>query len=386
MHELFVIESTFNGLSHSNVNSATLSLLLEANSSMRINFFGGESHISAIRDQLSAPQNSRIVFHPVDYFSGSWFSRWFRFVCSFLQICRKASKNQKSILVLSLNSYNYFAIRAAMKWFANVKILGLAHNILDLVPSVYELGSFKSILKTILTYFQRYLFYNLGDNFAFLVLGEQIKNGIVSRFPHLAGHVWALEHPYFFSNIARTPKDKDVVKIGLLGVGSEEKGVHDLIRLSEHFKANSGVRFYLLGKSFVDTALPASLHAPFQQRMCSYEELSSMSAEMTFFIFLMNQERYALRASGTFFDAVSFERPIITFPNNYIDHYFDLLGDIGYQVSDYNSLVDLIGKLIAEDRVIYQQKCENLKRAKQVFIEKYRQDIFKILAFYNNEN
>ena len=98
----------------------------------------------------------------------------------------------------------------------------------------------------------------------------------------------------------------------------------------------------------------------------SQEDYMEYMEKIDYALFLHKPDAYRFAASGVFFDAVSYLKPIIAIENPLFRYYFDLMGDIGYLCKDYEEMGDLVIKIIkTPDKKRYRQQQLNIQRGKE---------------------
>jgi hypothetical protein len=83
------------------------------------------------------------------------------------------------------------------------------------------------------------------------------------------------------------------------------------------------------------------------------------SKKINYALFFHKRDNYRLSASGVFFDAISYLKPIIALRNPFFEYYFQIMGDIGYLCDSYEEMENLILKIVENkpnERYLKQQK------------------------------
>lgn len=380
--KILVFETICDGYEHANINAALLNNLLQFELNCFVELHANTSHFEAIKSLVSSSIVNRIILQPISINKNNRIWCFFSVLWLFIRtFWANISKSQK-VLLLSIDEFNLLSVRILSFFFSNFRIIGVVHSILNYLEREKKQNILKFIASKLLGFNSWFLNFN-RPNCNFLILGEQISQHLLKKFPFMKRSIISVHHPYFFQDSFEKKCDKQI-KIGFLGVGSPAKGIEAFIGLSNYFKNNPKVKFYLLGK--LDYEIPnEEIHfeIPFREKMCSYSELCKISQTMDYYLFVLKPEEYLLRASGTFFDAVNFERPLISLQNPFLDYYFDLFDDIGYQAEDLEKLKQVIENLVQNGCPNYREKIQNLKEAKIFFKNSSTLDAEKIFKFWN---
>ena len=82
---------------------------------------------------------------------------------------------------------------------------------------------------------------------------------------------------------------------------------------------------------------------------------------MDYAVFLHEKESYYLRASGVFFDAINYNKPIISIKNSYFEYYFNKYGNIGYLCNDINEMFNIMKLILTnKEKANYMQQTKNI--------------------------
>lgn len=123
------------------------------------------------------------------------------------------------------------------------------------------------------------------------------------------------------------------------------------MRIARHFKNNPKVEFRIIGNTSgqrekleeAGVVIPKGVGDFFISRELMYDCIS----ELDYILYCFPPEVYKYTASGTVFDAVDCERPILAIRNDYFSGLFKVCGEFGYLEDGYDNLVKRINWLIS---------------------------------------
>jgi hypothetical protein len=90
--------------------------------------------------------------------------------------------------------------------------------------------------------------------------------------------------------------------------------------------------------------------------------------QLAYVVWTTPPERLRLAPSATFVDALAFLKPGIYLRNDYLEHHFRRMGDIGYLCDSREEMVETIRAIISSfplDR--YRRQVENIRRGRAIF-------------------
>lgn len=191
----------------------------------------------------------------------------------------------------------------------------------------------------------------VADNLWFAVLGEAIRSnlkGVVTE--QVMNKMLSFEHTAIFNKI--TPKkhiDSSKLVLGVTGGVRASKGLDSLMVLAERLKNNSEVEIRVIGSlsGFKKQLVEAGISIPdgIGDRFLSRQEMYDQISQLDYALYLFPREGYRFTASGSVFDAIDCERPIISLRNDYFDGMFKVCGDFGYLEENLDELVSRIERL-----------------------------------------
>ncbi len=85
-------------------------------------------------------------------------------------------------------------------------------------------------------------------------------------------------------------------------------------------------------------------------------------SSLHYILFFYPNSMYRYIASGAFFDAISFEKPIIAIRNSFFEYYFNRYGEIGYLCDNLEEMSYYLSNINHER---YKLQLQNIKQAKK---------------------
>jgi hypothetical protein len=223
---------------------------------------------------------------------------------------------------------------------------------------------FRYVIKYFL--FHRNLQYN-----TFLFYGKSIENRLINTYPQFSNeNVISIDHPYQYDNCrGRHLSNKSPTIIAHIGMALISKQSHLLFDLAKKIN-NNKIKFIQIGSlaseiqpyinEYVDILAPNVDFVPPQV----FDE--ALEKSDYFIYFFKKDSYYDLCPSGTFFDAIKYETPIISLRNDFFEYYFNKLGNIGYLCDSFEEIVTLVEDISNNKRVDeFSKQVNNLRQAKQ---------------------
>jgi len=241
-----------------------------------------------------------------------------------------------------------------------MKVLVVPHSLIDSINDVPLSRDFFFWIKIWLKFFNT-------SRLKYLLLGKTIRDELLKELPKLRDYTDYIDHPYVFTgNKFKDLSNSNEIVFGFLGVGYRKKGIEEFITLSRNIKNEhpDGVKFILVGYIAeddleVDDSINASLTPLIKEDYKEYME------KIDYALLFHKPEDYRFTASGVFFDAISYLKPIIAIKNPFFEYYFEMMGDIGYLCQDYEEMEDIIIKIINGDKEKYHQQQINILKGRK---------------------
>jgi hypothetical protein len=155
-----------------------------------------------------------------------------------------------------------------------------------------------------------------------VVLGSNIKAEAERRGIHTTGWI-AIEHPYTFPerDDARVKESKTLV-VGAIGAASTTRGTDEFFSLADRFEHEISlgqVRFTIIGKIHPSLRKHFTRHVDIPDFVGFYdkEQYDQAIDDLDVILFLSPRDSYQLTASGSIFDAIAHNKPIIAYETAY---------------------------------------------------------------------
>jgi len=370
---IIIVEPQCSGFEHTEFNSAFLLLMQETFPSESILFFAEQEHLQLVRGIVLSQLCSSIEYHSIIY-PDRKLSEARRFISELKftrQIFKIAKKNNcRKLIFASVNSSILWCIKLLLRLYTFVRVIVIPHSILETInkkphsgkPWIYVFW-FRLSLKV----------RNLS-RLKYLLLGESIRIELVKSMPKIGKYVNVIDHPYRYAEyVAPLKEDLNVLRFGSLGTGRREKGTDLFFSLATDVRQRtdkSASEFILIGPITDEETrklVTSDVLIPSDERALSREDFDKYAHEIDYSVFCYPSESYKLTASGAFFDALSFVKPIIALRNPFFEYYFKQLGDIGYLCQNYEEMLDVVIDLIRrkEDEP-YINQCNNIIKGREL--------------------
>lgn len=192
----------------------------------------------------------------------------------------------------------------------------------------------------------------IAKNLCFAVLSDAILDNVLPLMStQVKEKMLAFDHTAIFDRI---PKKSHVTSskliLGYVGGLSPKKGGDVFLKIAKHYKYNSQIEFRIIGNTSgqrdklnkAGVIIPDGVGDFFISRELMYDNI----CDLDYVLYCFPPEGYKYTASGTVFDAIDCERPILAIRNDYFSGLFKVCGDFGYLEDDYDKLVNRIDRLI----------------------------------------
>lgn len=328
------------GTHHGPANSATLQTLSYAATDQTIRVHAHASHIAELCGDPLLAGNHRIEFVDVTispyYLEKSQIvsvRRFWREIITLLRALRRVPRSEDRLLVmLSTTSTLILAasLIAATGWRRIGALVCLHGNIATLTgwrsrnPVIRRLD-LHAMLARRHKLPLRYLVFELS-----------VRQELGKLVPGSLAYTDVLPHP---ANPAEIVQQSSLtlqypVRIGLVGQGTEAKGITPFLETVRRFKQSHGdrVEFYLIGRVFPgdDISRFADLDGPVSAEPMARDVFRELLGRLHFVFLPLRPEYYRLAASGAMLDAITWLKPIIATDIPIVADMFVQFGDIGY--------------------------------------------------------
>jgi hypothetical protein len=335
-----IVEPQMEEFYHAPFNAALLHAMVLAYPDASVSFRSFPSHAHVIRgilDQNAPGLSERIVWRTEQLpRPHSARARW-------MQSRRSIRENLRSnerILYSSISRMGLMQLKGAMRKTDTVR--AVFHGDLDQI----ETPSTQSFPRSLFT-LERILLRPHPPGLRYLFLSRSIQNNIPPRFRQALANSSSIDHPYHFFPLPPAAPFPPVFGIfGNCGDGELLRQVASTVKA-----ANPNVRFRLVG--FLSNPAAVERLRPFvddaSDQPLSRDVFVERAKSITHALWLAPPNSFRMRASGTFFDALSYAKPILFTANQFIDPYFAQEPRIGYRCETVAAVATTILALAASN-------------------------------------
>ena len=233
----------------------------------------------------------------------------------------------------------------------------------------------------------------IAKNIFFAVLGKAIYRNV---FPlvgkDMQERMLSFEHSTIFPLEKCLPKHRtDKLIIGTIGGLREDKGLSVLKQLAKRMKHMPNVELRSIGRiALSETELNAmGIVVPEQvhQRYLTRDELYEQIRQLDYALFLFQPEVYRFTASGSVFDAIVCDTPILSLSNDYFRGLFDSYGDFGYLENDTDSIVQRIEWLVNQgvNKPVWNMQKLRVKMSPKTVAKHFAKQWLPTAIMYSNK-
>ena len=208
---------------------------------------------------------------------------------------------------------------------------------------------------------------NIANGLWFAVLGESIYNNVLPLISEqVKNKLVSFDHTAIFDKIPKRKKGRTdrKLKLGYVGGFRTSKGADVFLAIARHFKHNPNVEFRMIGHTSgkseqlrdAGIIIPDGVGDFFIDREKMYE----LICQLDYVLYCFPPEGYRFTASGTVFDAIDCERPILAIRNDYFEGMFKAYGAFGYLEGDTERLITRI-RLMIENKDSDMWNLKNVK-------------------------
>ena len=366
---IVIADFAIEGKEHIPFNIAIIKYIKDIYIDEPIVYLSEKNNVLNIKSNFGDKEYDGIIFHekkfncPVEVKKGRWFVREIIEILNVLSLGFMLNKKEVNVLIITSILPMPHLI---LKKYLNVnckKCLIFCHGELE-----YLLA--KDDWRSMLLGYALKKALNIKNTFTnYIVLGEPIRknaNSILKKDMFR----YSIDHPYIFDCTKQSyiSNKKIPLQIGTIGIASVQKHTEKIFEIAK--KCDTEAKFYIIGK--IDKSLISFLkeidNVDWKKNddlipLSEYEKKISM---MDFLIFFNDNSHYKMCASGTFFDSLKYNKPIIAIKNDFLEYYFSIFGDIGYLCTNIQEMENII-KNIYKNRNVerYIKQIDNIKRAKE---------------------
>jgi hypothetical protein len=298
---------------------------------VRVSFEAAETHVEQVKQilrQLAPEILERVEWRAFSPAPGrSIAARWL----SQGSLLRRLLGRGQRVLFCSISRMQLLQLKRLMRSRSSGAVRVVLHGELDLLDLVSP-----SLLRPFAL--ERVLAGGNPAGLRYLLLGRSIREHIPARYTRAFANAGVCDHPYHFAPPPPRCADVGPPVFGIFG----NAGEGELIEAVAHQvrSADPSVRFrligFLSGPSAVERLRPLVDGAG--TTPLTRETFIERANTVTHALWLAPQNGFRLRASGTFFDALSYVKPLVYTANPFIDSYASVEAEIGRRC---NTLADV---------------------------------------------
>lgn len=374
--KLVVCEPQCFGLEHAHFNASLLETVLLANPKSEVLFLGERQHISCVAEVLAKydPAAARRVVWEEISISPRGLLGWARFRRELgwvrATLDRAATGGESLVVLCSVNGPGLVALKLTLHSRRDgTPVLAVVHSVLQ---TIFERLSPRP--STWILNMRHAMALPHPRRLRYIALGASLYRNLRTDLPRLAEQFASLELPCLMDPL---PEQQDCelriqVRFGFLGVSNSVKRFEMFAQLAADTLArvpSSNAEFTLvgyLGQGEDPASFPAV--SGISSASLTAAEYNERAMQLTYVVSTSDPRHYRFLASATFLDALAFGKPGIFLRNPYIEHYFALMGDIGYLCDSYEEMLETIVEIVREfPTQRYREQCRNIRRHRAHF-------------------
>jgi len=371
---IVAIEPTWTGTIHAPGNSTLLDIAKLAFPGQTMAIHAEAGHVKEIKSLLKAASSPTVRFHTIEL-SNAFLHKphivSFKRLLRELRIIRKALSQvpagEDCLLILlsatstSMVAANFLARLRRGRTFIQAQLHGNLNELADWRHGdpVRRAMDLKSALS------------RRHGRMRYLVLEEFIRTKLAAMSPATAGITDVLPHPLALQGHAQQEQKLETpLRLGLVGLGSEEKGMGVYLRIAKQLKQELGdrIRFHHVG-TFVkgtDMSLYGLLEEPPAEKQLTREEFVARISRLHYVVFPFKENYYGLSASGTFMDSVAALKPVIATRIPLTEQFFREFGAIGHLCDGEAAMASTIRELaLNPDETLYRAQADMMRKGRQ---------------------
>lgn len=371
---IVAIEPTWTGTIHAPGNTTLLDIAKLAFPGQRLAIHAEAGHLQEVRSLLKAAAPSTVHFHTIELspdFRHKPHIVSFKRLFNELKIIRKALAEVPAgedclLILLSATSTSIVAANLLARFrrgrtFIQAQLHGNLNELTDWRHGdpVRRALDLKSVLS------RHY------GRMRYLVLEEFIRTKLAQMSPATADITDVLPHPLAMQGHVDEMRPLETpLRLGLVGLGSEEKGMGVFLRVAKQLKQELGDRicFHHVG-TFVkgtDLSLYALLEEPPAEKQLSRQDFLARIGRLHYVVFPFKENYYGLSASGTFMDSVAALKPVIATRIPLTEQFFREFGNIGHLCDGEADMISTIRNIAQKpDASVYRAQAETMRKGRE---------------------
>ena len=301
------------GLFHAPFNAALLHAVALAYPEAVLSFAASASHLDVVREILTehAPAIvQRIVWLAERAQSGTSLpARWW----SSRNQIRRLLASGDTLLFCSISRMQLLLLKQLMRH--GNRIACVLHGDLESVEAPTTEGFPRNLFAL-----RRVLERPQPEGLHFLLLSESIRTNLPASLRRSMGDIRVIDHPYHFPAGLPASSSNPVV-LGIFGNTGNARALETVARIVKQSRPE--VQFRLVGFVEDETVVRriSDVIDDATATPISRTEFKARAERITHALWLAEPGGFRLRASGTFFDALAYLKPLIYTANPYLDGY-----------------------------------------------------------------
>jgi hypothetical protein len=349
------------GVFHAPFNAALLHAVALAYPDRSVSFHAFPEHSRVVRqilEQNAPPILERIEWHQIPPPNAkSLPARWLES----RRIIREAVSSAGNVLFCSISRMQLLHLKKFLLKRNRPQVRAVLHGDLDRITEESK-ESFPASLFSL----ERVLLMDHPPALRYILLSDSILQNVPEKFRQALSQSSWIDHPYHFPPIQPTAPESLV--FGTFGNTGDGRFLEQVARQVK--AADPSVQFRLIGflsdQQTVDRLRPLIEDATDQP--ISRETFIHRARSVTHALWLAPPDSFRLRASGTFFDALAYGRPLIYTANAYVDPYFSLEPEIGVRCLSLEAVAPAILELVQNHTDVgYLQAQKAIERLRRRF-------------------
>ncbi len=358
---LIFFESCMRGHEHIPINDALIKIFSGIYLNYSIVLIGEKKHINILKSLNNNVLKLHSVFNiPYKLFLISIYdiiSSLYAFLVLFLV------KSDDILVVTNRLPITHIIIKFLNLFFVR-KIFFICHGEMEAFTNSKSLGNTKYYF-----YLNKFAFLIKNKSVNYILLGNQILPNLINL--KIKDHLIFIDHPYDynFNNVNDNFKG-NLINLVHVGRGTLSKDSQLIFKLAGILKKeidNSKISLSISGRVDINLLKYDNGLVKYYKGndFVSPVEFENSILMAKYVVFFLSKDVYLATPSGSFFDAIKYEKPIIALKgNSFLDDYFKRFGNIGYLCDNINSMKEIILLNINNDEM-YKSQVENVKKMKE---------------------
>lgn len=353
---------------HSVVNGILTNIIGKIYKNDKIEIYAQKNHIDIIKKYIDT---DNIIYKNITVVgTDSKIRMFFHYIVSAWQdiILYILSSSKDKLFYFSINPLSILTLKILNR-IMKKNIYMVCHG--ELEHLIEENHRYLPKYYRIIAKIYKFSFYKIQNDYInYIVLGESIKNNIAKLFKEKldVNKFIAIDIPYDYQEIKIQEKLNKKLLFSSVGVASTAKGTEKIFSIAKRIKEENNsknINFSIIGKMTDSMEKYKNEFVIYSNdnKMKSRDEFEAEIEKIDYVLYFYPNDAYKLIASGAFFDAISFEKPIIAIENDFFKYYFDRFGEIGYLCKDEEEVENII-KMVIKNNSNYEILKNNIKKAK----------------------